>query len=451
VKKFIDSLVKDKKIAIIFEDKKYTYEKLIDQISEFELKLIEIGIKKGNRVVILGDHSFYSIALFFALSNLNTVIIPIASSNEVDINSKIEISQAEFTFKFSNHKLITEKNKITNVINPLYKKFYQDKATGLVLFSSGTTGVPKAMLLDLEVFFNQLKSNKRSYISLVFLMFDHIGGLNTLLQILNAHGTLVIPQSRDGGHVLKMIEKHSVELLPTSPTFLNLILISEAYKEYNLYSLRYITYGTEPMPQTVLNKLIKIFPNVKFKQTYGLSELGIMKTESKSPNSLYMKLGGEGFDYKIIENQLFIKSDTSMFGYLNSDNQFDKEGYFPTGDIVDQDEDGYLRVVGRIKEFINIGGQKVTPSEVEGIILELSEVLDVIVKGERNAIMGEMVVAYAVIARSENQAEIKQKIIKRCEANLESYKVPVKIKFLDKIIFSERFKKSRLINLEEKT
>jgi acyl-CoA synthetase (AMP-forming)/AMP-acid ligase II len=174
-----------------------------------------------------------------------------------------------------------------------------------------------------------------------------------------------------------------------------------------------------------------------------------MKTESKSPDSLFMKIGGEGFDYKVLENQLFIKSDTSMVGYLNSENSFDEDGYFPTGDIVEQDEDGYLRIVGRIKEFINIGGQKVTPSEVEGVILEISEILDVIVKGEKNAIMGEMVVAYVVIDKNINQFEIKEKILEKCKASLESYKVPVKVKFLEKIIFSERFKKSRLINLEE--
>ena len=449
MKKFVKSIEKDEKIAIIFNEKEYTYEELIDQISDFEMQLTKNGIKQGKRVVILGDYSFHSIALFFALSNLNTVIIPISSLNENEIKSKIDISQAEYILKLTNQKLKIERSQNIYLSNPLYEKIFQSKTTGLVLFSSGTTGVPKAMLLDLKVFFNQLKPNRRPYKSLVFLMFDHIGGLNTLLQILNSHGTLVIPKNRDGAHVLELIQNHSVELLPTSPTFLNLILISEAYKDFNLSSLRYITYGTEPMPQTVLNKLIKIFPKVKFKQTYGLSELGIMKTESKSPDSLFMKIGGEGFDYKVLENQLFIKSDTSMVGYLNSENSFDEDGYFPTGDIVEQDEDGYLRIVGRIKEFINIGGQKVTPSEVEGVILEISEILDVIVKGEKNAIMGEMVVAYVVIDKNINQFEIKEKILEKCKASLESYKVPVKVKFLEKIIFSERFKKSRLINLEE--
>ena len=88
-------------------------------------------------------------------------------------------------------------------------------------------------------------------------------------------------QSRTPIEILKLIENFKVQLLPTSPTFLNMLLLSEDYHNYNLDSLELITYGTEPMPMTTLKKLNDIFPKVRFLQTYGLSEVGILRSKSK--------------------------------------------------------------------------------------------------------------------------------------------------------------------------
>lgn len=441
---FLESLKKNHlSTAIIHEDKEYSYGILLDKIFEFHKELKNIGIPQSSKVVILGDYSFLTISMFFALSYLKVVVVPITSRNQVDIEDKIAISEAEFLIKFNNQKLELIKLTSLNENNALFLKLKKANHAGLVLFSSGTTGFPKAMLLDLDSFYNKLSSTRRQYRTIVFLMFDHIGGLNTLLQILASGGTLVVPSSRDVSHVLKLIETYSVELLPTSPTFLNLILISEVYKRFDLSSLNYITYGTEPMPQTLLNRLNAVFPNAKFKQTYGLSELGIIATRSKNADSLFMKLGNDGFEYKVVDSQLFLKSETSMLGYLNAESPFDKDGFFATGDIVEEDEDGYIRIIGRIKDLINVGGQKVTPSEVENIILNVPGVLDVTVSGEKNSLIGEIVVAYILAKENINKVNLKETVLSQCIASLEDYKVPVRIKFLDNIQFSERYKKTR--------
>lgn len=442
---FIDELKKNlDSIAIIFEDKEYSYKDLLDKIFDFQVKLKKFNIIQGNRVVIMGDYSFLTISMFFALSLLKAIVIPISTKNELEVENKIDVSEAEFLIGFNNQAIECKKLNSHKYKNSLYFKLDNSKHAGLVLFSSGTTGVPKGMLLDLDLFFTKLKPSRRIYRTIVFLMFDHIGGLNTLLQILISGGTLVVPKNRDASHVLELVEKYSVELLPTSPTFLNLILISEAYKKYDLRSLEYITYGTEPMQQMLLNRLNIIFPNAKFKQTYGLSELGIMKTQSKSASSLFMKLGSEGFEYKIIDSQLYLKSETAMLGYLNAESPFDEDGFFATGDTVELDEDGYIKIIGRIKDFINVGGQKVTPSEVENTILNIPEVLDVTVRGEKNALMGEIVVAYVLTKDNIDINALKENILKECNACLENYKVPVRLRFIEKIQFSERFKKTRI-------
>lgn len=101
-----------------------------------------------------------------------------------------------------------------------------------------------------------------------------------------------------------IIEKFKVTLLPVSPTFLNLLLLSEAYKRHRLDSLKMITYGTEPMSKVLLNRLRSIFPNVQFLQTYGTTETGIVKTQSKSSDSVLVKFCGSDFSHKIIHGVL---------------------------------------------------------------------------------------------------------------------------------------------------
>ena len=98
-------------------------------------------------------------------------------------------------------------------------------------------------------------------------------------------------KSRLTADVCSAIEKYRVELLPTSPTFLNLLLLSEDYKHYDLSSLKRITYGTEVMPAAVLGRSHQAFPSVELQQTYGLSELGILRSKSRSSDSLWVKPG----------------------------------------------------------------------------------------------------------------------------------------------------------------
>ena len=143
---------------------------------------------------------------------------------------------------------------------------------------------------------------------LVFLMFDHIGGINTMLNILSTGATMIIPQNRNADDVCKLINEYKIAVLPASPTFLNLILIGKSYEKYDLSSLRMITYGTETMPEGLLNRLKSVFTKVKFLQTFGTSETGIASTSSKSSDSTFMKIGDENLEYKIVDGELWLKS-----------------------------------------------------------------------------------------------------------------------------------------------
>jgi acyl-CoA synthetase (AMP-forming)/AMP-acid ligase II len=122
---------------------------------------------------------------------------------------------------------------------------------------------------------------------------------------------------------------------------------------------------------------------------------------------------------------------------------FTKDGWFKTGDLVGVAENNYLKIVGRNKEIINVGGEKVLPIEIESTILEIKEVVDVIVYGEKNAIIGQSVVANVVIQQGIDKNKIKKVIRKYCSQKLDNYKIPSKINIVDNIDFGDRFKKIR--------
>lgn len=428
------------KNAIVFEDRTYTYEEFIKQIKDYKNILDKHNIS-SKVVVILGDYSFYNLALFFALYENKNIIVPITSNIKKVQDDFIEESFCQTIIKTDEKNLLIQNLKTIsshNMIDNLIEK----NSSGLILFSSGSTGKPKAMVHNLDTLIDSFKDKKeKSMNMLVFLMFDHIGGLNTVFNALCMGACLIIPKIKDAKTICELIEKYKIMVLPSSPTFLNLILISQEYKNYDLSSLRMITYGTETMPQSLLLKLKEVFPKVKFLQTFGTSETGISTTSSKSSNSLFMKLEDINGEYKIVENELWLRSKTQVLGYLNASmDSFTSDGWFKTGDLVEVDGE-YIKIIGRAKEVINVGGQKVLPAEVESIILEMEEISDCMVYGEKNAITGQTVVCDVVL--NKNIENIKKRVRVFCKDRLDAYKIPTKVNVVDKTNFSDRFKKIR--------
>ena len=428
------------KNAIVFEDRIYTYEEFVKQIKDYKNILDKHNIS-SKVVVILGDYSFYNLALFFALYENKNIIVPITSNIKKVQDDFIEESFCQTIIKTDEKNLLIQNLKTTfshNMIDNLREK----NSSGLILFSSGSTGKPKAMIHNLDTLIDSFKDKKeKSMNMLVFLMFDHIGGLNTVFNALCMGACLIIPKIKDAKTICELIEKYKIMVLPSSPTFLNLILISEEYKNYDLSSLRMITYGTETMPQSLLLKLKEVFPKVKFLQTFGTSETGISTTSSKSSNSLFMKLEDINGEYKIVENELWLRSKTQVLGYLNASmDSFTSDGWFKTGDLVEVDGE-YIKIIGRAKEVINVGGQKVLPAEIESIILEMEEISDCMVYAEKNAITGQTVVCDVVL--NKNIENIKKRVRVFCKDRLDTYKIPTKVNVVDKTNFSDRFKKIR--------
>lgn len=432
--------------AVIFKEKSYSYAQLAAQVEAY-FAIASGRLQPGDIVAIISDYSFESIALFLALSRNRNIVVPITTKVESEIEDRIRVANCRWRIVIGGEGAldIRQEDSLAEV-HPLVRQLVDRGRSGLILFSSGSTGRPKAMIHDLDNLIDSYRDKKgKRLVFLIFLMFDHIGGLNTLLNCLSMGVTMVFPENRDPEHVARLIEKYKVNILPASPTFLNLILISEAQTRYDLSSLRMITYGTEPMPESLLLKLKETFGRVKFLQTFGTSETGITQTSSKSSNSTFIRIDDPNTEYRIVDGELWIRSKTQIMGYLNSSmERFTEDGWFKTGDLVEEAEDGYIKIVGRNKELINVGGEKVLPSEVESVLFQMPDLQDCLVYGEPNPITGQMVTAKVLFREPLKTSEAKKRVVAFCQDKLERYKIPAKVILMTESEYSERFKKKRI-------
>jgi long-chain acyl-CoA synthetase len=428
------------KSAVVWRKQTFSYEWLSNRIN-YWLNVISFEkIQPGTVTLIEGDFSPNAIALFLALAHHQCILVPLTTASMKKKSEFSEIAQGQVVFKIGQDDTV----KIEGLSYAADYEFYQTlrnlKHPGLVLFSSGSTGKSKATIHDLNKIFAKYHTPKRALRTITFLLYDHIGGVNTMLHTLANGGCVVTVEARNPDEVLNAIETYQVELLPTSPTFLNLILISEAYKRHDLSSLKTISYGTEPMPIHTLTRLNHLFPDLRLAQTYGLSEVGILSSKSKDSNSLWFKLQGEDFETRIVDGILHVKSQTTMLGYLNAPSPVTEDGWFNTGDAVEVDGD-YVKVLGRKSEIINVGGEKVYPAEVENVIQMLDNVAEVTVYGEDNPITGKIVCTIVTLMNPEDPKQFSRRLQQYCRGQLQAYKVPLKVKVIDEKQYSERFKK----------
>lgn len=431
--------------AIIWKNRHYSYRRLLSGILEWTVILNEKGIKAGDCVALCGDFSPNVTMLMLALMKNGNIIVPLTPSGASKQEKCLKTACVKSLFEFDDSNAYRFKLLHNTDDHSLLQALRETGDPGLIIFSSGSTGEMKAALHNLQKLLSKYQKKRRSFKTLAFLLFDHIGGMNTLLYSLFNGGTLVIITGSDRTveEICKTIEQYSVNLLPTTPTFIKMLAISEMHKQYDLSSLQLITYGTEPMHPATLESVTRIFPQVKFKQTYGLTETGILPTKSKASESLGIKMGCEDCDIKVERGVLHVRADTVMMGYLNASAPIDEDGWYNTGDVVEPMGDGYFRILGRESEIINVAGEKVFPAEIENVILKMNNIKDVTVQGLPNPVTGNVVVATVELEESEDADQLERRVRDFCEQRLPPNMIPALVEISSRKLYGERFKKTR--------
>lgn len=412
--------------ALVWNDQEYTYADILIAIKTAEDFFDHNKIADGSVLSWVPDYSPMDVGLLFAGLKRHMIM----TLHFADIKSFVE---SDFALaRDNNNSWKIEKTNLDFTAHPLVKELKAQKTAGYVVLSSGSTGKPKAILHRFSAILEVYRQEKKSRSILGFMPMAQIGGLYALLYCLSGGGSHISVQRRTPDEIARHIEKYKAEMLACTPSFIRLLYFSEVWKRYDLSSLEQVNYGTEPMPAATIKAITAELPNIKFRQKFGMSEIGVVAAETESSDSPYLRFDKSFCDYRFVNNFLEVKAPTSMLGYISGSSDqtyFTDDGWIRTGDLVEQKGD-WFRVLGRETEMINVGGRKVVPLEVESYLMQIPGFVEVIVEAEENAFMGQVVKATIFTDLTNSEEELRQQIRDHfLNLNIESYKTPVRMLF----------------------
>lgn len=436
------------RVAIIAGGEEHSFRSLTAAVAEREHAFRTAGVAQGDVVILVGDFSFDPLVSLLALLFCKAAVIPLTRNAHAKLGPSVDRMGPDVLIdSFAGGAVQRISREPSRDDDAGWRRILPEGAGAVIVFTSGSTGAPKAIVHDADALCYRYLDQRRPIRAICFLLFDHMGGINTVLSLLFRGGTAIDVSDRLVDPVCQAVQAYKAELLPTTPSFLSNLLMARAHQSYDLASLRVISYGTEVMSEAVLKKLNQVLPDCTFKQTYGLSETGVLQIKSKSNDSLWFQITDSGVEWKVEENVLWIKTRSNLLGKVLFDSEdllveTRSHEWFCTNDLVETDGE-YLKILGRQTDIINVGGLKVYPSEVENCIHELPFVDDVFVQGKKNPLLGQVAVAHVRLDGSLEDGDAKRQIRRHCLARLEKFKVPSQIVIGWGAFINDRFKKVR--------
>jgi len=330
------------------------------------------------------------------------------------------------------------------------------KDVAAIVYTSGTTGEPKGVTLSHDNLLHNAHSIVR-YLRLteqdramVVLPFSYSYGKSILTSHIMAGGSLVLENSLVyPGLVLEKMLQEEVTGFAGVPSTFAILLSRSNMGKYFSPALRYVTQAGGPMPPLLANRLAKAFPNTQIFLMYGQTE-ATARIAYLEPRDFFRKPGSigkpiPGVEMELVkesgekaapgeEGEVVVSGGNVMLGYWNDPEETQKVlkgGKLYTGDIGRQDEEGYFYLVGRRREMIKSGAHRISPREIEEVILEIDGVREVSVIGTDNELLGAVIKAFVVL---EDDREMTAAMVQRhCRTKLATFKVPRDVVFLDEL------------------
>ncbi len=333
---------------------------------------------------------------------------------------------------------------------PSINKDFNKETTAEIIFTSGSTGKPKGVVIshknliaNTESIVNYLKLKKDDRM-LVVLPFYYCYGLSLLHTHLRVGGSIVLNNSFIFlGSVIKDLRDNKCTGFAGVPSHFQILLRkSDSFRTTEFPNLKYVTQAGGKLPFIFIDEFRESFPTVKFIVMYGQTEATARL--SYLPHDMYEKKKGSigkgipGVELKIINEagedvkpgetgEVIARGDNIMKGYFADEedtNNALKNGWLYTGDLGTIDDDGYIFLSARKKEIIKVRGKRISPKEIEAVILEISEVIDCLVEGIEDEIEGEMLKATVVVRKDAKNPVSKESIISHCTKHLALHKIP---------------------------
>jgi len=440
-----------------------TYAEL-DQLAEYIAAHLfhQYQLKKGDRVAILSPFNSAFIALFGAAQKAGFVLVPInfrlTASEQAYQLKNCEASALIYDNEFSDAAASLDVTKInwaelTTPTDARYAESVDEDHPLFILYTSGTTGFPKGALYTHKMlFWNSINTALRldlnsNDVTINCMPPFHTGGWNVLITpLLHVGGTIHLLSKFDPDQLLKELASTKTTLLMVVPTMLKMMEDSVLFPSFHAPDLRYHIVGGETLPiESIENWANKGIP---VRQGYGLTEVGPNIT-SLHQNDNIRKRGSIGFlnfyvEGKVVNDagvacapnevgEFWLKGPNVTPGYWNNPKatvDTIEDGWFKTGDLVYQDEEGYFYIKGRKKDMYISGGENVYPSEIERVLREIDGVNEVAVISIPDAKWGESGAAF--ISLSNTQITIEH-IKAHCLTHLAKFKNPKVIEVLEEL------------------
>jgi len=325
----------------------------------------------------------------------------------------------------------------------------------ILMYTSGSTGLPKGVMLSHSNTWWQARSDVRTMLmdwadrGLVMGPLYHANALwAILLPMLYVGGSVVALPEFEPARVLESIDHHGITYMSGTPSMYSLLLAQAERGEYDVSSIELLQCGSAPVPEELLARILERFPRAELVETYGLTEGG---ANVLTPRWGIKKLGSTGLPVPDVEirivdpadidrdcevgeiGELWSRSPANALGYLKDPERtaekFVGDGWLRTGDLFRRDEQGYCFFCGRTDDMISVGGENVYPKEVETIILTHPAVADVGVVPAVHPVKGQAPVAWVVLkpGAGATEDELRQHFI----ANGPAYAHPRRVFFLD--------------------
>jgi long-chain acyl-CoA synthetase len=329
-----------------------------------------------------------------------------------------------------------------------------DDRDALILFTSGTTGLPKAIGIThgqlsarISGVTTPFRPDAAPTVSLMSVPFFHVGGAIGLLSNLYSGNTYVVQARFDAGEWLRLVQEHRVTSTFMVPTMLQRVLDHPDFDKTDLTSLAAVAYGAAAAPVELVRRAMAALPHVAFANVFGQTEtLGAYTTllpgDHRDPN----RVGSvgrplPGVEIRVVDPDTGTDVEAGAVGelWVKSAQNVGSEGWLHTGDLARLDTDGYIYPSGRIKDTINRGGEKFGPIEVEDAIRTHPAVSDVAVAGLADEEMGQRVGA-AVVARSGLTLD---ELRSHCREVIAYFKLPERLKIVDQIPYNDTGKVNR--------
>ncbi len=491
------------KDAIIEGQTKVTYRQLDERVAHCAKAFVAAGVQPGDRIGLWAPNSTEWIVIALGIQSVGAALFPINTRYKPsEAAYPLQKSKAKFLFAADGFMGIEGAAAVAKVreegeLDIRTIKINGDKAkedslssffsaaesigddlraqkrkdilaTTLcdIMFTSGSTGKPKGVRHlhgpTVRQTFNTIEENQLTatdrmlVINPFFHVFGYTGGWVPAL----FSGATVYPLPVfDAEHVLDIIQREGITYFPGPPTIFHSLLEHPRLHEYDMSSLRFSLTGSADVPVDLIQKMLDELTFDRVVQAYGMTECGTATNTvaSDNPETIATTIGKASKDLEVRvvdgknnpvpvgeKGEIVVRGYAVMDGYLDDDDAtaaaIDQEGWLHTGDLGTYDENGYFKILGRIKDMIIVGGFNVYPAEVEDMMREHPSVRDVALIGVSDDRLGEVGCAFVILREDIQPDDLHQ----WCRENMANFKVPRYIEFLDSFPLTGSNKISKL-------